>query len=74
MRYGDFTTVTRSHTVSAATRDADDLAGRALALLDRTEAGARSVRLLGVTVKGFPQEEDESKANAGGDLLPFADD
>ena len=49
VRYDDFTTVTRSHS-DGATRDADNLAARAVALLDRTEAGQRPVRLLGVSV------------------------
>ena len=52
VRYGDFTTVTRSDTASP-TRDADALAARAAALLARTEAGARPVRLLGVGVHGL---------------------
>jgi DNA polymerase-4 len=50
VRYSDFTTITRSHSKLPATRDAADIAGRALALLDRTEAGRRPVRLLGVSV------------------------
>ena len=50
VRYSDFTTVTRSHSTPVATRDADQLAVRALALIDRTDAGKRPVRLLGVSV------------------------
>jgi DNA polymerase IV len=50
VRYNDFTTVTRSHSTPIATRDADQLAARALALIDRTDAGKRPVRLLGVSV------------------------
>src|SRR4051812_31020165 len=50
VRYSDFTTITRSHSKTPPTRDADDIAGRAVALLDRTEAGGRPVRLLGVSV------------------------
>ncbi len=50
VRYADFTTITRSHSKVPATRDASDLAGRAVALLERTEAGRRPVRLLGVSV------------------------
>ena len=46
VRYSDFTTVTRSDT-RAPTRDADQIAARAVALLDRTEAASRPVRLLG---------------------------
>ena len=49
VRYSDFTTVTRSHS-AAPTRDAEDLAQRAVALLDKTEAGRRPVRLLGASV------------------------
>ena len=52
VRYADFTTVTRSDT-ARPTRDPDELAGRAAALLSRTEAGARPVRLLGVGVHGL---------------------
>ena len=50
VRYSDFTTVTRSHSSDPATRDADDISARALALLDKTEAGHRPIRLLGVSV------------------------
>jgi DNA polymerase-4 len=50
VRYSDFTTVTRSHSVAPGTRDPDALAARAVALLERTEAGRRPVRLLGVSV------------------------
>ena len=53
VRYGDFTTVTRSDTRLPATRDATSLAQRAAALLDRTEAGVRPVRLLGVSLHGL---------------------
>jgi len=49
VRYNDFTTITRSHT-EAPTRDDSSIVGRALTLLERTEAGRRPVRLLGVSV------------------------
>jgi DNA polymerase-4 len=49
VRYSDFTTVTRSHS-REATNDPDDIVRRALALLDKTEAGQRPVRLLGAGV------------------------
>jgi len=50
VRYADFTTITRSHSTVPPTRDADDIARRAVALLERTDAGRRPVRLLGVSV------------------------
>ena len=49
VRYSDFTTITRSHTAPPG-RDADAIAARALALLEKTEAGQRPVRLLGVSM------------------------
>ncbi len=49
VRYSDFTTITRSHT-EAPTRDESSLVSRAVALLEKTDAGRRPVRLLGVSV------------------------
>ena len=49
VRYGDFTTITRSHS-DRATSDPDEIVRRALALLEKTEAGRRPVRLLGAGV------------------------
>jgi DNA polymerase IV len=66
VRYSDFTTITRSHS-AAPTRDEMDLTARALRLLDRTDAGQRPVRLLGVSVHNFCTE-------AAGDRLPFDDE
>jgi len=57
VRYADFTTVTRSHTAEPATDDASQFAARALALLGRTEAASRSVRLLGVGAHGIVEEK-----------------
>jgi DNA polymerase IV len=48
LRYSDFTTVTRSHTADPPTRAPAEFAARALALLGRTDAARRPVRLLGV--------------------------
>ena len=48
VRYSDFKTVTRSHTLPAPTSEAEVVCAAAKLLLDRTEAGRRAVRLLGV--------------------------
>jgi DNA polymerase-4 len=53
VRYDDFTTVTRSHTLLAPTADGPTIERCALDLLTRTEAGERPVRLLGVTVSNL---------------------
>ena len=58
VRYADFTTVTRSHS-DRPTCDAEGIARRAMALLEKTAAGRRAVRLLGAGVSNFePQGGD----------------
>jgi DNA polymerase-4 len=70
VRYSDFTTITRSNSVSEATADPDNIAARALRLLDKTEAGVRPVRLLGVSVHNFGEGDHEDPGEQEG-LLPF---
>jgi DNA polymerase-4 len=69
VRYSDFTTITRSHSQTPATRNADDIAARARALLERTDAGRRPVRLLGVSVHNLIDPKEEVDADA----LPFVE-
>jgi DNA polymerase-4 len=73
VRYGDFTTITRSDTRVPATRDATAIAERAVALLERTEAGSRPVRLLGVSLHGLVGHPGEPAAEQTGTSprLPF---
>jgi DNA polymerase-4 len=56
VRYADFRTVTRSHTLSMPTDDPDLIASWAVELATRTEAGTRAVRLLGVRVQGLVEQ------------------
>jgi DNA polymerase-4 len=58
VRYANFATVTRSHTEAPATQDTARIVERALALLDRTEAAKRPVRLLGVGMHGLLERDD----------------
>jgi DNA polymerase-4 len=69
VRYDDFTTVTRSHS-ALPTRDEADLTARAVRLLEKTEAGTRAVRLLGVSVHNFRGDNEIDEAP---DRLPFDD-
>ena len=76
LRYSDFETITRSHTEDPPTRSAEGIASRAAALLEKTAAGRRPVRLLGVTAHGLSETEtetDEASASPGHteDELPF---
>ncbi len=57
VRYDDFTTITRSQSDPRPARDADVIASRALALLDKTEAGRRPIRLLGVSVQNLEESD-----------------
>jgi DNA polymerase-4 len=66
VRYANFTTVTRSHT-APATRDEPLIVERAVRLLDKTEAGTRPIRLLGVSVHNLCEESPDGPA----DRLPF---
>jgi DNA polymerase-4 len=69
VRYSDFTTITRSHSKMPAGRDAEDIAQRAVALLDRTDAAERPVRLLGVSVHNL--EDPTTPFEAEEPRLPF---
>ena len=57
VRYADFTTVTRSHTAAAPTRDPGEIASRTLTLLERTDAGRRPIRLLGAGVHALAGDD-----------------
>jgi DNA polymerase-4 len=68
VRYSDFTTITRSHS-EVATRDEDIIVRRAVTLLDKTEAGRRPIRLLGVSVHNL--SETLAVVPDGPPRLPF---
>ena len=76
VRYDDFTTITRSHS-DVPTRDERAIVARALSLLDRTEAGARPIRLLGVSVHNLIETLADGAADGAADdgqpSLPFED-
>jgi DNA polymerase-4 len=70
VRYSDFTTITRSQSTREPTADAENIVARALKLLEKTEAGARPVRLLGVSVHNFGEGHEEESGDQEG-KLPF---
>ena len=71
VRYSDFTTITRSQS-EMATRDEDNIVRRAVTLLDKTEAGRRPIRLLGVSVHNLT--DSPVLIPPGPPRLPFDDD
>jgi DNA polymerase IV len=72
LRYSNFETITRSRTENPPTRSPEEIAARALSLLDKTDAAKRPVRLLGVSLHGL-SENDAAPAGQGSppDELPF---
>lgn len=75
MRYDDFTTITRSSTQAPATRDATLLTARAVALIERTDAARRPVRLLGVSVHNLCEDPAaQSQSRTGNPWLPLFSD
>jgi DNA polymerase-4 len=71
VRYSDFTTITRSQSADY-TDDVENIVARAIRLLDKTEAGHRPIRLLGVSLHNFDRDtratEDTDSTDA---KLPF---
>jgi DNA polymerase IV len=70
VRYDDFTTVTRSQSDPQPTRDPDAIATRAVALLDKTEAGRRPIRLLGVSLHNLEESDSQKARRAARDDEP----
>lgn len=68
VRYADFSTVTRSHSEAEAICDGAAIAARAVALLERTDAARRRVRLLGVGAHGLVAGDERLPRAAS---LPF---
>ncbi len=56
VRFGDFTTITRSHTFAVPTDTGHDVAEAAGGLLEQVDSG-RGIRLLGVTVSNLSEGE-----------------
>jgi DNA polymerase-4 len=74
VRYADFSTITRSHS-DRPTSDAEAIVRRAVALLEKTEAGRRAVRLLGAGVSNLePQGGSEEAAGDGSLQLDLGSD
>ena len=70
VRYGDFTTVTRSHTAEHFTDARVEIVNRAQTLLERTEAATRPVRLLGVGAHSLQGDAGPEEPIAS-EPLPF---
>ncbi|MBN2432315.1 MAG: DNA polymerase IV [Acidobacteria bacterium] len=72
VKYADFQQVTRSGSAGSPLRTAEDIMAVIPGLLDRTEAGSRKVRLLGITLSGWSLPEEEA-LRVWQRRLPFMD-
>ncbi|TND04091.1 MAG: nucleotidyltransferase/DNA polymerase involved in DNA repair [Bacteroidetes bacterium] len=63
VKYHDFKQVTRSKTLPKKVREKEILLQTAFELLQLTEAGQKKIRLLGIGLSGFEEEEDHRKKN-----------
>ena len=72
VRYSDFTTITRSQSSAEYSNDADNIAIRAIKLLEKTEAGHRPIRLLGVSAHNFDRDRESAEEDTEA-RLPFTD-
>jgi len=71
LRYATFQTITRSETRRPATCSEEEIRDRALALIEKTEAATRPVRLLGVTLHNLQGEGGgENGEGAGAETVP----
>jgi DNA polymerase-4 len=61
VKYADFTTATRSRTVADGIRHAEDMVNLARELLDKTEAGRKPIRLLGISL-GNLRDKDRGQS------------
>src|SRR5207253_11060704 len=59
LRYFNFETITRSQT-RPPTASSEEIAARASELLEKTEAGPRPVRLLGVSLHGLCEDSNDA--------------
>ena len=72
LRYSNFQTITRSETREPPTALPEEITARAGVLLDKTEAGSRPVRLLGVSLHNLTDTESrEPETGQAADELPF---
>jgi DNA polymerase-4 len=73
VRYSDFTTISRSSSQDPPVADTTALGERALALLGRTEAGRRAIRLVGVSVHNLTTNAAPRRAGRDAPRLPFVE-
>jgi DNA polymerase-4 len=57
LRYDDFSTITRSHTMTSSTRESEALYRVGLELLEKTDYRSRPVRLLGIGLSGLLSDD-----------------
>jgi DNA polymerase-4 len=73
LRYSNFETITRSETRQPPTASEEEIVARTVALLEKTEAGRRPVRLLGASLHNLVEEGDGEGEAPAPDAVPQLD-
>lgn len=73
VRYGDFTTITRSRTTRYPLRTGEEIFSLASSLLNSTEAGSRPIRLLGISIGKLTINHPALATPYRQQFLPFFD-
>jgi len=73
LRYEDFTTITRAHTLPAPTQLDGEIFQQVLALFRKNWKAGREVRLLGVQASSFEQQADQMNLLEGGQQQRWKD-
>jgi DNA polymerase IV len=60
IKYSDFTQITRSRTLENPTGELDAIYNLSELLLEKTEAGSRKIRLVGISISNFDEERKQS--------------
>lgn len=72
LRYATFETITRSETRLPPSRSPEEIAARAVSLLEKTDAGRRAIRLLGVSLHGLEHGvTSAAREDSATEQLPF---
>jgi len=73
VKYFDFSQITRSITLPGPVYKSDDIYKTVLRLLEKTEAGKKKIRLVGISMSNFGEKiivkKPEKRPDEG--LLPF---
>jgi DNA polymerase-4 len=64
VKWADFQNTTRSRTLAQVVASRAQLHGASLALMDSVLPASKGIRLVGVTLSGFPEQDDAGRGKS----------